>query len=98
MKTHLIASLVIASAGLAFAADEPKKPTTPAEQADAIFAKRDKDKDGKLSKEEFLKGKKGDELDKYEKSFPLHDANSDGFITKEEYVAAAAKRAANAKK
>jgi hypothetical protein len=49
----------------------------------ATFAKLDKDKDGKLSKEEFSAGRAVEDAEKW---FGLRDANGDGFISREEFL------------
>lgn len=57
---------------------------------EALFAKKDKDGDGKLAREEFL----ADQPDPQEapKRFPKFDTDGDGILTREEFVAAGAKR------
>jgi iduronate 2-sulfatase len=57
---------------------------------EALFAKKDKNGDGKLTRDEFL----ADQPDPEEapKRFPKFDTNGDGVLTREEFVAAGAKR------
>jgi iduronate 2-sulfatase len=57
---------------------------------EALFAKKDKNADGKLTREEFL----ADQSNPQEapKRFPKFDTDGDGILTKEEFVAAGAKR------
>lgn len=70
--------------------NQPKANATPAnakkpkQDRNAIFDKRDKDKDGKLTKEEFLK----DQPDPEEapKRFPKFDKNNDSVLSREEFV------------
>jgi len=74
------------------AAATPAAPTkaakTPEELA-ADFKKADGNKDGKISKEEFLAARKKDPV-KAEKSFIRYDADKSGDISESEYVKAAA--------
>jgi len=57
---------------------------------EALFAKKDKNADGKLTREEFL----ADQPDPKEapKRFPKFDTDNDGVLTREEFVAAGTKR------
>lgn len=50
----------------------------------AMFRQRDKDQDGKLTREEFLLNQP--DPDEAPKRFPIFDANSDGFLSEEEFV------------
>lgn len=50
----------------------------------AMFDKRDKNKDGKLTLEEFLAGQP--DPDEAPKRFPLFDKNNDGFLSREEFI------------
>ena len=98
-----LAALAV-SATLSIAADEAKKDAAPAEKkpdaaapaekkapdADKAFARKDKDSDGNLTKEEFTAGAK--DATKAEAAFAKRDANSDGKISKEEFAAAPAKK------
>lgn len=56
---------------------------TPKDRA-AMFARRDKDSDGKLTLEEFLLGQP--DPDEAPKRFPKFDANGDGVLSEEEFV------------
>ena len=92
MKFNLILSALLVSASLTFAADEPKKPAgdKPKMDPEAVFKKKDTNNDGKLSKEEFLKGAK--DAAKAEAAFTAKDKDKDGFLTLEEFKAAPAKK------
>lgn len=50
----------------------------------AMFNQRDKDKDGRLSREEFLLNQP--DPDEAPKRFPVFDANQDGTLSREEFV------------
>lgn len=50
----------------------------------AMFHRRDKDQDGRLTREEFLLNQP--DPDEAPKRFPAFDANSDGFLSEEEFV------------
>lgn len=84
--TSFLAILAI-SAVTSFGADAPKKPKLTPEE---MFAKRDADKDGKVSKEEFLKGAK--DAAKAEATFTKKDKDKDGSLSKEEFTAAPKKK------
>ncbi len=84
------------SVAFSTAADEAKKPdAAPAAPAageakkgggaEAAFAKKDKDSDGNLTKEEFVAGAK--DPAKAEAAFAKRDANGDGKVSKEEFAA-----------
>ena len=93
--TSLLAILAL-SAVTTFAAegDAPKKPEgdkgKPKMTPEEMFAKKDADKDGKISKEEFLKGSK--DAAKSEAAFTNKDKDKDGFLSKEEFTAAPKKK------
>jgi iduronate 2-sulfatase len=57
---------------------------------EALFAKKDKNGDGKLTREEFLAGQP--DPDEAPKRFPKFDTDDDGILTREEFVGAGAKR------
>ena len=59
---------------------------------DAMFKKKDANSDGKVSKEEFLKGSK--DAAKSETQFGKKDKDSDGNLTLEEFKAGGKKKAA----
>ncbi len=62
----------------------PGTPKKPRQDRNAMFDKRDKDKDGRLTREEFLK----DQPDPEEapKRWTRFDKNQDGFLSREEFV------------
>ncbi len=67
------------AAGAAPAAKRPKQNRA------AMFATRDKDSDGKLTRDEFLVGQP--DPDEAPKRFVLFDADKDGFVNREEFIA-----------
>jgi hypothetical protein len=80
-------------AGSIQAADEPaKKPEGEKKKHDpaAMFAKKDKNNDGSLSKEEFTAGAK--DAAKAEESFKKKDKDGDGKLSKEEATAVGKKK------
>ena len=82
MKLTLTLTALLAIISLSYA-DEPKPGKADPE---AVFKKLDTNADGKLSKEEFLKGKK--DAAKAEERFKKLDKDGDGFLTLEEFKAA----------
>jgi iduronate 2-sulfatase len=62
--------------------DAPSKPK--AKDRAAMFRQRDKDKDGTLTREEFLLNQP--DPDEAPKRFPVFDANGDGVLSEEEFV------------
>jgi iduronate 2-sulfatase len=56
----------------------------PAADRGAMFDRRDKDKDGKLTREEFLLNQP--DPDKAPARFPLFDTNKDGTLSREEFI------------
>jgi len=58
----------------------------PAVDRAALFEKKDKNHDGKLTKEEFMANQPDPEA--AEKRFPLFDTNKDGVLSKEEFIKA----------
>ena len=56
----------------------------PKQDRAAMFARRDKDGDGKLTREEFLTGQP--DPDEGPKRFLLFDVNKDGFLSREEFI------------
>ena len=97
-KTLAILGLALSfGVGMTFAQDgHSKKAGTGKKQqnAEQVFNARDKDHDGKLSKEEFLdKVKDPDRLKLLEGRFKAMDANGDGYVTFEEFKAYWANRA-----
>ena len=89
MKPIITLFAVLSIASISFSADEAKKPEgdKPKAKADpeASFKKKDANSDGKVSKEEFLKGQK--DAAKSETQFTKKDKDSDGNLTLEEYKA-----------
>lgn len=90
ITTTLFALLI--SASFSFAAEGDKKPEGDKPKPDlaAVFAKKDKDSNGKVTKEEFLAGSK--DAAKSEKQFAAKDADKDGSLTKEEFTAPGKKK------
>ena len=68
----------------------PTKAAKTPEELSADFKKADTNKDGKVTKEEFLAARKKQEPAKVEKSFVRYDADKSGDISEAEYVKAAA--------
>jgi iduronate 2-sulfatase len=68
-----------------FRANAPKgEKAKPKQDRVAMFKSRDKDQDGKLTREEFLANQP--DPDEAPKRFPKFDANQDGFLSQEEFV------------
>lgn len=83
MKTTLILAALFLGASIVSAKDKPDK-SDPA----AMFKSLDSNKDGAVSKEEFLASKKAQkDTAKAEKHFSKLDANNDGKLTQEEFGA-----------
>lgn len=61
-----------------------KKSSKSSQDRVAMFKKRDKDGDGRLTKEEFLLNQP--DPDEAPKRFPAFDKNKDGFLSQEEFV------------
>ncbi|MGV3532099.1 MAG: sulfatase-like hydrolase/transferase [Chthoniobacteraceae bacterium] len=70
--------------------DPSGKAAAPKVDRAALFERRDSDKDGKLTLEEFLQGQPDPK--EAPKRFPRFDSDQDGRLTKEEFVAAGARR------
>jgi iduronate 2-sulfatase len=63
----------------------PSNSTSPGDQdRSAIFARRDKDSNGKLTREEFLQGQK--DMAQAETRFGRFDKDGDGVLTKDEFI------------
>jgi iduronate 2-sulfatase len=58
------------------------KKSEPSKDRGAMFDSRDKDKDGKLTKEEFL----ANQPDEAPKRFPRFDSDSNGSLSREEFI------------
>jgi Ca2+-binding EF-hand superfamily protein len=92
MKITIILTALLLSVSLATAADKGDK-----KDPEAIFKNLDTNKDGSVSKEEYLASKKAQkDPDKAGKHFEKLDANKDGKLSKEELGAAESKAAAAA--
>jgi Ca2+-binding EF-hand superfamily protein len=93
MKITAALFALLVTASFSFAAEGDKKPAEgakPKPDMAAVFAKKDADGNGKLSKEEFLKGAK--DAAKAEKQFANKDKDKDGSLTKEEFTATGGKK------
>lgn len=66
------------------AKDSSDKPKSSGQDRNAMFNKRDKDGDGKLTQDEFMSGQPDPEQAKLR--FPKFDKNQDGTLTREEFV------------
>ena len=82
ITTALVAAFTLTSIGTTRAAEGAAKKAGPA----AKFAKKDTDKNGSLSKEEFTA--KAKDPAKAEQAFTKKDANKDGALSLEEFSAA----------
>lgn len=87
MKHIAIIAVTFALAIPLHAADGPAKAAPKKPNPDKVFAKKDKDGDGSLSKEEFTAGAKNAAA--AETAFGRKDKNSDGKLSKEEFTAVA---------
>lgn len=91
MKITVALFTLLVSASFTFAADtaKPGKPADgaakPKPDLAAVFAKKDTNGDGKLSKEEFTA--KAKDAAKAEKQFAARDKDKDGSVSKEEFTA-----------
>ena len=65
-------------------AEEKPQARKPKQDRAAMFASRDKDKDGKLTREEFLLNQP--DPDEAPKRYVLFDTDKDGFIDREEFI------------
>ena len=66
------------------AAATPGTPANAKQDRHAMFDRRDKNHDGRLSLEEFLDGQP--DPAEAPKRFPTFDTNKDGFLSREEFV------------
>ncbi len=73
------------------AGPKPGAPAKPALDRNALFAKKDKNNDGKLSREEFMANQPDPEAAK--PRFDLWDVDKDGFLSREEFVESGQKAA-----
>lgn len=96
MKSIITLFAVVGLSSIGFAADKAeggKKPEGAAKKPvdmEAMFKKKDANGDGKLSKEEFLKGSK--DAAKSEKQFAAKDKDKDGCLTCDEFKGPAKKK------
>jgi Ca2+-binding EF-hand superfamily protein len=74
--------------GAARAQETKKPPERQRKSVEEIFKEKDTNKDGKLSKEEFLAGVPEARKAAAEKRFAAMDTNKDGYVTPEEMKAA----------
>jgi Ca2+-binding EF-hand superfamily protein len=86
MKVTSILFALLVATSFSYGADAEKPKADPA----AMFAKKDANGDGKISKEEFLKGAK--DAAKAEEAFAKKDKDKDGSLTKEEFAAGGKKK------
>ena len=84
MKTMLILGALALTVSFGFSAETEKGADKPKPDFEKMFSKKDADGDGKVSKEEFLKGAK--DAEKAEKAFGRLDKDKDGSLNKEEFV------------
>jgi hypothetical protein len=98
----IVALVLSIGVGTAFAQGKQGKRQGPPKgkpNIEEVFKTKDKDHDGKLSKEEFLGNVKDPEREKaVEARFKAIDTNNDGFITLDELKAAMEKRGQGAGK
>ena len=96
MKSIITLVAVLSIASISFSAEGDAKKTEGAAKKtvdmDALFKKKDANTDGKVSKEEFLKGQK--DAAKAETQFTKKDKDKDGNLTLEEFKTAGKKKAA----
>lgn len=95
MKITAALFALLVTASFSFAAEGDKKPAEGAKKPvdlAAQFAKKDANGDGKVSKEEFLKGQK--DPAKAETAFGRKDKDKDGSLSKEEFTAVGKKKEA----
>lgn len=89
-----ILSILALAATLNAAEGDAKKPEAgkdkPKMSPEEFFKKKDANGDGKISKEEFVKGSK--DAAKSETQFAARDKDKDGFISKEEFTPAPKKK------
>lgn len=80
----VVALAVLLPCNFAGAVDMPQAPSTGAKDMMQILGTADADKDGKVSKEEFIAASKKEVEEEATKRFDKGDANKDGFLTQEE--------------
>jgi len=88
LAKHPEAKPQISAAAAKQAAAKPA-PAKGKQDRNAMFDARDKNKDGKLSREEFLANQP--DPDKAPARFPQFDTNNDGFLSREEFVTSGGK-------
>ena len=84
LATHPEAKARVKSDPPASPGNPGTKPKSASQDRSTMFRKRDKDGDGKLSREEFLLNQP--DPDEAPRRFPVFDANGDGFLSEEEFV------------
>ena len=85
IQTRILAALIAAAGFQAYAEDAPPEgPRGPRPPPGEFFAKKDADKDGKLTLAEFKTGMPEERAAKADEIFKKMDANGDGSIDKEE--------------
>jgi iduronate 2-sulfatase len=89
LAKHPEAKPQISAAGAAKQTNAKPAPAKGKQDRSAMFDARDKNKDGKLSREEFLASQP--DPDKAPARFPQFDTNSDGFLSREEFVTSGGK-------
>jgi len=89
LAKHPEAKPQISAAGAAKSADAKPAPAKGKQDRNAMFDARDKNKDGRLSREEFLVNQP--DPDKAPARFPQFDTNNDGFLSREEFVTSGGK-------
>ena len=85
IQTRILAALIAAAGFQAYAEDAPPEgPRGPRPPPGEFFAKKDADKDGKLTLAEFKTGMPEERAAKADEIFKKVDAKCDGSIDKEE--------------
>jgi len=95
MKSIITLVAVLGIAAVSYSADDAKKPAEAGKakpDQEAVFKKKDANNDGKLTKEEFLKGAKADKTEAMTKMFEAKDKDKDGSLTLDEFKAGGKKK------